>query len=64
MRDGQNLGRGSNFMRDGQATRPPTRVGGGGGHGAGGSAGGVEGVFKGSERPQAGCLSEFHLRFG
>ena len=34
----------------------------GGGGGGGGQAclqGGVEGVFKGSERPEAGCLGEF-----
>ena len=25
---------------------------------------GVEGVFKGSERPEAGCLGEFKLLYG
>ena len=50
-------------MRDGQAGlgHPPCKGGGGGG-GVGSPAaclqGGVEGVLKGSERPEAGCLGE------
>ena len=57
-------------MRDGQAGlgHPPWRGGGGGG-GAGVWPGlrcvcraGVEGVLKGSERPEAGCLGELEVR--
>ena len=43
-------------MRDGRAGlgHPPWWRGGGGWPGSGVSAGGVEGVLKGSERPEAG----------
>ena len=47
-------------MRDGWAGlgHPPWQRG-GGGQAEACLQGGVEGVFKGSERPEAGCLGEF-----